>query len=91
MRDQLEQISSLEESKRRLQDELDAASSKISGYDAYYVHKDKLTILESRNLEIEQKLDYEKSMRVRFEVSSTRFCSQCATDADRVSTESIDM
>lgn len=69
LRDQLEQISLLEDSKRRLQDDIDTMTSKIGHFDAYYVHKDKLTVLESRCMELEQKLDYEKSMRVRYEVS----------------------
>lgn len=70
VRDQAEQISTLVDTKNKHQDEIDSLSSRISHFESHYVPKDKINVLESKNLEVEQKLDYEKSLRVRFEVGS---------------------
>ena len=68
VRDQAEQISTLVDAKTRQQDEIDSLTSRISHLESHYVPKDKINVLESRCLELEQKFDYEKSLRVRFEV-----------------------
>ena len=70
LRDQTEQISALTESKGRLQEELDSVNNKLAHLDTHYVPKDRVTVLESKCLELEQKLDYEKSIKVRYEVRS---------------------
>jgi len=71
LKDQTEQISSLSETKSKLQEELDSANSKLAHLDSHFVPKDRISILEFKVLEIEQKLEYEKSVRVRFEVSAS--------------------
>ena len=68
VRDLNEQVTTLAEAKARLQEELDCANSKLAHLDTHYVTKDRVAVLESKCLEVEQKLDYEKSMRTRFEV-----------------------
>lgn len=69
VRSQAEQISTLEDSRKRLMDEMETLNSKLSHLETTYVPKDRLVILESKCMELEQKLEYEKSMRIRYEVS----------------------
>ncbi|XP_067938271.1 unconventional myosin-XVIIIa-like isoform X2 [Watersipora subatra] len=72
VRDLNEQVTTLAEAKARLQEELDCANSKLAHLDTHYVTKDRVAVLESKCLEVEQKLDYEKSMRTRFENQSLK-------------------
>lgn len=74
MRDQTEQISSLTDSRNRLREELDAVNSKLTQLESQSVPKDRVTVLESKCLEIEQRLDYEKSLHIRFEVCIKLCC-----------------
>jgi len=76
VRDQAEQISTLVDTKNKHQDEIDSLSSRISHFESHYVPKDKINVLESKNLEVEQKLDYEKSLRVRFENQTMKYKDQ---------------
>lgn len=63
-----EEVSSLKDSKQRLQEEVDTLNSRVAHLNVHHVPKEKLAVLESKILELEQKFDYEKSVKVRFEV-----------------------
>ena len=54
-------------------------SNKLSHLDGTYVKKDIFLISESRCKDLESKLDYEKSLRTRFEVCILASASLTAT------------